>query len=368
MKKLILPKVDKVLFWTIIALVVVGLFTLSSASSVLAYNRYHNNYYYFLRQLMFGAVPGLILMYVFSRIDYHKWQRFAPLMLLAGIVMLVAVLIPGIGFSVGGARRWINFGSFLFQPAEFIKLAMILYLASWYDKRQHHVQDLYYGYLPTLAMVGLTAGLIVMEPDIGTMLILASIAAVMFFVGGVRLRYILATAATGVLVLWILVKAEPYRAHRFLAFLDPSVDSQGISYQLRQALIGIGSGGFWGVGFGQSRQKYSYLPEPMGDSIFAIMAEELGFARVLLVLGLFLNFAFRGFKIARKTTDTFGKLVAGGITAWVVLQALLNIGGITGIIPLAGVPLTFISYGSTSLLITLASLGILLNISRYSEK
>jgi cell division protein FtsW len=137
---------------------------------------------------------------------------------------------------------------------------------------------------------------------------------------------------------------------------------------LRQALIGIGSGGFWGVGFGQSRQKYSYLPEPMGDSIFAIMSEELGFARILLVLGLFINFAFRGFKIARKTTDTFGKLVAGGITAWVILQALINIGGITGIIPLAGVPLTFISYGSTSLLITLASIGILLNISRYSEK
>lgn len=368
MNKNALPAVDKPLLWSILALVIIGLFALSTASSVLAYQRYDNNYYFFFRQIMFGVVPGLVLMYLFSRVDYHKWQKFAPLMVLSGIVMLMLVLIPGIGFKVGNARRWINFGSFLFQPAEFVKLAMLLYLASWYDKRQQQVHDLYYGYLPVLAIVGLTAGLIVLQPDIGTMLILASIAAVMLFIGGAKLKYLFTTAAAGILVLWLLVKAEPYRAHRFLAFMDPSVDAQGISYQINQALISIGSGGFWGVGFGQSRQKYSYLPEPMGDSIFAIMSEELGFVRILGVLAIFLYVAFRGFKIARKTTDTFGKLVAGGITAWVVIQALLNIGAITGLVPLTGVPLPFISYGSTALAILLASMGILLNISRYSEK
>src|SRR3989344_1216685 len=368
MTKNTLPKVDRPLLWTILVLTIIGLFALSSASSVLAYQRYDNNYYFFVRQIMFGVLPGLVFMYALSRIDYHKWQKFAPLLVLAGLAMLVLVLIPGIGFKVGGSRRWINFGSFLFQPAEYIKLAMVLYLASWYDKRQHHVQDLYYGFLPILAIVGLTAGLIVLQPDIGTMLILACIAAVMFFIGGARLRYLFATAAAGLLVLWLLVKAEPYRAHRFLAFMDPSVDAQGISYQINQALIGIGSGGFWGVGFGQSRQKYSYLPEPMGDSIFAIMSEELGVVRILLVLGLFLYLAFRGFKIARHTPDTFGKLVAGGITAWVVIQALINIGAITGIVPLTGVTLPLVSYGSTSLAITLAAMGILLNVSRWAEK
>lgn len=367
MKKVKLPKVDKYILGSVLLLLGVGLLSLASASAVLSYQRFGNNYYYFIRQLFYGVVPGLILMYFLSCFDYHKLQKFAPVFVLAGIAMLVAVLIPGIGFKVGNARRWINFGAFLFQPAEFIKLAVILYLASWYDKRQQHVHDLYYGYLPSLFIVGFIVGLIILEPDIGTMLVLASIAAVMFFIGGVRMKYIYATAASALLVLWILIRAAPYRIQRFLSFLNPSADTQGISYQINQALLAIGSGGLWGLGFGLSRQKYSYLPEPMGDSIFAIMSEELGFIRVSLVLALFLFFAYRGFKIVRATPDTFGKLVAGGITCWLMLQALINIGGIVGLIPLTGIPLTFISYGSTSLLISLASLGILLNISRYSN-
>ncbi len=367
MKKNSLPPVDRYLLWTVLLILAAGLLALSSASAVLSFQRYQNNYYYLLRQFAFGAAPGLVFMFILSRVDYHKWQKFAPLLVFAGIGLLVAVLIPGIGFEVGGASRWINFGSFLFQPAEFVKLAMILYLASWYDKRQHHVDDLYYGFLPSLAITGLVAGLIILEPDIGTMLVLASIAATMFFIGGVRMRYIAATAATGLLVLWILVKAAPYRAQRFLAFMDPSVDARGISYQINQALLAIGSGGFWGVGFNRSVQKYSYLPEPMGDSIFAIMSEELGFFRITLFLLAFLFLAFRGVKIARSAPDTFGRLTAAGITAWVVLQAVINIGGITGMIPLTGIPLTFVSYGSTSLAISLAGIGILLNISRHAQ-
>ncbi len=366
-KKQKLPKVDRYVLWLVLSLLVIGLLTLSSASIVLSYQRFHNNYYYLLRQFAFGAVPGLALMYLFSRIDYHKWQKTAPLLVIVGIIMLVAVLIPKIGYKVGNARRWIDFGLFLFQPAEFVKLAMILYLASWYDRRKHHVHDLYYGYLPSLAIVGLVTGLIILEPDIGTMLVLASIAAVMFFIGGVRMRYIYVTAASALLVLWILIKAAPYRAQRFLAFMNPATDAQGISYQINQALLSIGSGGFWGLGFGQSRQKYSYLPEPIGDSIFAIMSEELGFIRICAILLLFLFLAYRGLKVARTAPDIFGKLVAGGITSWLIFQALINIGGIIGLIPLTGIPLTFISYGSTSLLISLASMGILLNISRYAE-
>jgi len=368
MKKLALPKIDQVLLWTVLAILVVGLLSLSSASSVLAYQRFENNYYYFLRQLMYGVGLGVIFMYFFSRFDYHKLQKWAPLTVLGGMALLVLVLIPGIGLKVANARSWIDFGAFLFQPVEFVKIAMILYLASWYDKRQHHIDNLYYGYLPALLIAGVTAGLVLLQPDVGSMIVLGMIVATMFFIGGVKLRYIAATVGFGLLVLWILIMAEPYRMERFMSFSDPSRDTAGTSYQLNQSLIGIGSGGLWGVGFGQSRQKYSYLPEPMGDSIFSIMSEELGFARMVLILGLFLTFAFRGFQVARRTTDTFGKLVAGGITAWIVLQALLNIGGITGVIPLTGVPLPLISYGSTSLAITMGALGILFNISRYTKE
>ncbi len=362
------PNIDKFLLGIILALVVIGLVSLWSASYVLSYNRFGNNYYYFLRQFMFGVIPGLIMMYAFSKIDYHKWQKFAPLMIMGGIGLLVAVLIPQIGFEVGGARRWINFGAFLFQPAEFVKLATILYLASWYDKRQHHVEDLYYGYLPSLVLVGLVAGLIMMQPDIGTMLVLGSIGAAMFFIGGVKLRYIFATSAGALVTLWVLIKAAPYRMQRFLAFMDPSVDARGFSYQINQALLAIGSGGIWGEGYGQSVQKHSYLPEPIGDSIFAIMAEELGFVRISFILILYAMLAIKGYQIARTAPDMFGKLVAAGITSWLLLQAIINIGGITGMIPLTGIPLSFISYGSTSLAITLAAMGILLNISRYTTE
>lgn len=367
MKKKSLPKIDLVLLLIAGTILAFGLLTLLSASSVLSFQRFGNNYYYFLRQLFFGVVPGLILMYLFSRIDYHVWQKYAPFMVLVGIGLLVAVLIPGIGFKVGNARRWINFGAFLFQPAEFVKLAVVFYLASWYDKRQQHAHDLYYGFLPTLAIVSLVSGLIILQPDMGTMISLVCISAVMFFIGGVKLRYLAGTAGVGLLVMWILIKAESYRLQRIMAFMNPQSDSKGIAYQINQALLAIGSGGFWGNGFGQSRQKYNYLPEPIGDSIFAVMSEELGFLRVTLVLGLFLALAFRGFRVALKAPDTFGRLVAGGITSWLVFQAMINIGGISAIIPLTGIPLPFISYGSTALAINLASLGVLLNISRYTH-
>lgn len=368
MKRHKLPKPDYYLLAIVLILLVAGLLALSSASTVLSYERFGNNYYYFLRQLVFGAIPGLILLYIFSRIDYHVWQKFIPLLVLIGIILLVLVLIPGIGFKVGNARRWINFNYFLFQPTEFVKLVMIFYLASWYDKRQRHVHDLYFGFLPSLAIVSLVSLLILMEPDIGSMLVLIVIASVMFFVGGVRLKYLLSAGLGALLVLWLVIKAAPYRIARFLAYFNPQADLKGISYQINQALLAIGSGGFWGIGFGQSRQKFNYLPEPIGDSIFAIMAEELGFVRILIILFLWLLLAFRGYKIAQTAPDTFGRLTAVGITSWLILQALINIGGITAVIPLTGITLPFISYGSSSLAISLGAVGVLLNISRHGIK
>ncbi|HYC79730.1 MAG TPA: FtsW/RodA/SpoVE family cell cycle protein, partial [Candidatus Binatia bacterium] len=271
-----------------------------------------------------------------------------------------------IGFGVGSSNMWIDFKYFLFQPSELMKLIVVIYLASWYDKRAAHAQDLYYGFLPSLAIVGLIAGLIILQPDLGTMIILALIAATMFYIGGVKIRYLLSVASVAAVFIWIMIKAAPYRIQRIMAFFNPEIDTRGISYQINQALLAIGSGGLWGYGLGQSRQKYNYLPEAIGDSIFAVMAEEMGFVRMTLILLLFLFFAFRGFKIARNAPDTFSKLVAVGITSWIIIQALINIGGITAIMPLTGVPLPYISYGSTAMVVSLLGVGILLNISRYS--
>ncbi len=367
MKKDSLPKMDYLLLGTVLLLLIFGMLTLSSASSVLAFENFNNNNYYFFRQIMFGLVPGLVALWLASRIHYSKWQTFAPLLLAIGIGCLIAVFIPGLGFGVGNSRMWIDFKFFLFQPSELMKLVVILYLASWYDKRSEHVHDFYYGFLPSLSIVGVVAGLIMLQPDLGTMIILCLIAATMLFVGGARLKYLASAAVAAGLVLWILIKAAPYRAQRILVFFNPSIDTRGISYQINQALLAIGSGGIWGYGLGQSRQKYNYLPEAIGDSIFAIMSEEMGFVRVAIVLLLFLFFAFRGFRIARRAPDTFSKLVAAGITTWIIIQAVINIGGITAIMPLTGVPLPFISYGSTAMVVSLLGVGILLNISRHSN-
>jgi cell division protein FtsW len=368
MKKQILPKPDYVLVGIVLVLLVFGMLALSSASSVIAFENFGNNNYYFFRQVMFGVVPGLIAMYLASKIHYSKWQTFAPLLVILGIGALIAVFIPGIGFGVGSSKMWIDFKYFLFQPSELMKLVVVLYLASWYDKRAEHAHDFYYGFLPSAVIVVLIAGLIILQPDLGTMIILCLIAATMFFIGGARLKYLLSSAALASLFVWIMIKAAPYRAQRILAFFNPEIDTRGISYQINQALLAIGSGGLWGYGLGQSRQKYNYLPEAIGDSIFAIMSEEMGFVRMTILLLLFLFLAFRGFKIARYAPDTFSKLTAVGITSWIIIQALINIGGITAIMPLTGVPLPFISYGSTAMVVSLLGIGVLVNISRYSTQ
>jgi cell division protein FtsW len=357
-------KIYPLLLWTSLMLLAFGLISLASVSWVLSDAQHGTNYWYLGRQILLGAIPGLVLMYTFSKTDYHLWQKFSPLLMLIGLVLLTAVFIPGIGFSAGGARRWINFGHFLFQPAELVKLVVIFYLASWYDKRQHNAHDLYYGFLPTLTVVAIVSILIVLEPDMGTMLVLASVATVMFWLGGVKFRYLASAAAVGSLCSWVAIKAAPYRVSRLLAFFDPNIDTRGISYQINQALLAIGSGGFWGRGYGQSLQKYNYLPETIGDSIFAVISEELGFGRVTVVLAAFLLLAWAGYKIAVSAPDTFGRLTAAGITSWIVLQALINIGGITALIPLTGIPLPFISYGASAMALNLAGIGIMLNISK----
>ncbi|HVY67953.1 MAG TPA: putative lipid II flippase FtsW [Patescibacteria group bacterium] len=360
-------KLDYPLLFIILALFAFGLAVLYSASTVESYQNFGSTTYYIIHQVIYGGVIGLLLMYICSRIHYRVWLKYLPLFLIISLLTLVLVKVPGIGFSSGGAARWILIGPLFFQPAELAKLVIVFYLAAWIDKKGHRLHDFYFGLLPSLLIVALFAAFILWQPDLGTMLILVGTAFVMLFVGGARLKYFFWTIVCAALGLYGLVKLEPYRARRLTAFLNPELDPQGISYQINQALLGIGAGGLWGYGYGLSRQKYHYLPEALNDSIFAILGEELGFFRELIVLGLFLAFALRGIKIAKAAPDNFGKMTAVGIVTWITLQAFINIAAMIGLVPLTGVPLPFFSYGSTSLLVNLAAMGVLLNISRHAQ-
>ncbi|MDB4940231.1 MAG: Cell division protein FtsW [Candidatus Doudnabacteria bacterium] len=351
----------------VFSMLLLGLIILYSASTVLSFSKFHTNTHFFFNQLVQGVLLGLVLMYICSKIDYHFWQKYAPLFMFASIALLMAVLVPGIGLKVGNSRRWIAHGGFSFQPAELAKLSLIFYISSWIDKRSHEIKDFYYGIIPSLIIISLVAGLIILEPDIGTMLVVIATSFTLLFVGGSRIKHLGWILVGGFLTLVVLVKLQPYRLARFTTFLNPGADPQGIGYQINQALVAVGSAGFWGQGYGNSRQKYNFLPEVMGDSIFAVTVEELGFLRSGLIVGLYILFAFRGLKIADHAPDAFGKMLASGIIAWIVFQALINIGAIIGLLPLTGIPLPFISYGSSSLVVTLAAMGILLNVSKQAK-
>jgi cell division protein FtsW len=319
-----------------------------------------------MHQVLYGVLPGLVLMYIASKIDYKIWQKWAPWIMLLVIIALLAVLFPGVGVKVGNSRRWIQHGFFSFQPSEAAKLALIFYIASWIDKKHKHLDDFWSGFIPTLSMILIVAALIILEPDMGTMIVVTLTGLTMLFVGGSKLKHLAWFFVVGAVAFGILVKLEPYRIQRFVAFLNPTADPQGIGYQINQALLAIGSGGWFGYGYNQSRQKHNYLPEVMGDSIFAVIVEELGFVRALIFPFLYIWFAFLGIRTARNTEDIFGKMVAVGIVSWISFQAIINIGAISGIMPLTGIPLPLVSYGSSALVVNLAAFGVLLNISKHA--
>ncbi len=348
-------------------LLLIGLVMLWSASTTQAEKDFGNNYYYVLHQLLYGAAIGLVAMYALSRIDYHFWKKLVPVGLIFSFLALIMVKVPGIGFSAGGASRWIHLGPIFFQPSEIAKLSLILYLAAWISERGTH-KSFRESVVPPLVMTGLFAVLILWQPDMGTMLSLCITAMVILFVGGIRLKYVGWILLGGVLSLLALIKLEPYRARRITAFLNRSADPLGIAYQINQALLAIGTGGWFGYGYGASREKHFYLPEPLNDSIFAVIAEELGFLRVGIILLIFLAFLIRGLQISMRASDNFGKIFALGIIVSIGANVVVNISAILGLVPLTGIPLPFFSYGSTSLIVTLASIGIVLNISRTASK
>ncbi len=351
----------------VLILLVFGLVMISSAGIIFSNVRFGDAYHLFKRHFLYGIIIGLPSLYLVSKIHYKFWQKIALSFFVITLALLGLVLISGIGVSYQGASRWINLGPISFQPTEIAKIAMIVYLAAWLTSKGSKIRDFKEGLVPFLMILGVTAFLIISQPDIGTLGVIVMTSLTMFFISGAPIRYIFGILLGGLATVALLIKIEPYRMNRLTAFLDPSIDPQGISYQINQALLAVGSGGIFGLGLGQSRQKYNYLPEPVGDSIFAIISEELGMIGAIVLVCFFIAFALRGYRIARYAPDEFSRLVAVGITSWIVFQALVNIMSILKLMPLTGIPLPFISYGSTSLVFTLVGIGILLNISKHAK-
>lgn len=357
---------DFVLFLTVLSLVSIGVIMVFSASEYSTLINYKDSFYYFKRQLLW-ALFGLIAMYIMSNYDYRRLKQYVVPFMLISFIMLVLVLIPGIGLEVNGARRWIGVGPLPFSPAELVKLSIILFTAYGLSRQKERVKQFSKGVMPYMIVLAVAAGLIMLQPDLGTTISLAGIVFVMVFAAGARVSHLGGLALGGVGVVILAIILEPYRMKRFLAFLDPWADPQGSGFHIIQGLYAIGSGGLFGLGLGQSKQKFLYLPENHTDFIFAITAEELGFVGASLVIMLFVLFVWRGLKIAVTSQDPFASLLATGITAWVGVQAIINIGVVTGSMPVTGIPLPFISFGGTSLLFTMAGVGILLNISKFSR-
>jgi len=360
-------EVDKILILLIGLLVFSGLVMLSSASSVVGYKKFGNSYYYFNHQL-FITILGVAIFYIFSRINYFFWKRYAFGFLLVSCLFLLLVFIPGLGAHYGKAQSWINLFGFSLQPSEFVKVFFLIYLAAWLERRQGDLGSISRGLGPFLVILGFISFLMLMQPDIGTLSIIVLSSLIVYFVGGGKVFHLLVVGLIAVVCLAGILQIKPYIKDRFACVLNPQLNVKDECYQINQSLIAIGSGGFWGRGIGQSRQKYLYLPEVSGDSIFSVIAEEIGFIFSVFLIFLYILLFVRGVMVAQKAPDRFGQLLAVGIVSWIAVQAFLNIGGMVNLIPMTGVPLPLVSYGGSAMLASLLALGILVNISKYTSK
>lgn len=358
--------VDKGFLMVLAGIVVFGLVMLTSASFPLGLARDQPDGYYFLvHQCIFGLLPGVVGFFLAYKIPYAWYRTYAGVMLAVSIGLLMLVFLPGLGAEFGGSRSWIVFGDFSMQPSELVKLTFLFYLAGWLEKRSaHELQDFSQGVLPFVCVLGVIAFLLIQQPDTGTMAIIVAMALAVYFAAGAPLRYLAAFGAAGAVMLGLLIKLTPYRAARFMTFLHPELDPQGVGYHINQALLAIGSGGIFGRGYGHSLQKFQYLPEVAGDSIFAVIAEELGLVFTVAFLALFVVFLLRGLAIAERAPDAFAKYLVVGIMAWVGVQAGVNMGAMVGILPITGVPLPLVSYGGTALAVTLTAMGVVANVSQ----
>ncbi|MFH2062667.1 MAG: FtsW/RodA/SpoVE family cell cycle protein [bacterium] len=346
-------------------LLLLGLVMLVSASGPISFQKFGDPYWYVRHQLFFGLLPGIVMFFLLSHVDYRALRRLARPAFYVSVLLLLLVFVPGVGADWGTSHSWINLGGFSFQPAELVKLTILLYLADAFaDVMPDEMHDVHRGLLPFLFALLPVSALIVLQPDLGSLIAIAALSGLTFLLAGAPWSHLAGLSGVGLLALWLLVKLKPYRANRLMAFLHPELDPQGIGYHINQAFLAIGSGGLFGLGLGHSRQKYMYLPEVIGDSIFAVMSEELGYVVMLVVLGLMAAFLLRLMSLAKAMPDRFGRLLVGGIACWVFAQVILNVGSMIGLFPMTGLPLPFVSYGGTALMVLLAAMGVVANASR----
>src|SRR5712692_5145762 len=357
--------VDKTLFTVTLLLVFVGLVMVFSASAVMAQERFGSPYTFLIKQIVW-AVAGLVAMVVLMNFDYRRLKHPAIVFSLLGITTLLLLAVFFLDRS-HNTHRWIRFGGFSLQPSEIAKPVLILFLAYFLENKLKSMDDWRHTLLPAAIPVALFAGLIVLEPDLGTAIACAAVAATILYVAGMRLRYFGYAIAASLLPLYLLIFRVQWRYERILAFLNPYSDPQGRGFHVIQSLIAVGTGGFAGVGLMEGKQKLFYLPEPQTDFVFAVLSEELGLIGSLIVVALFAVFLYRGLRVAFRTNDTFARFLALGVTAMVVIQAMMNISVVLALMPTKGIPLPFISYGGSSIFITLASVGVLLNITQQTD-
>jgi len=355
---------DYVIILCTLILVVFGLIMLSSASSELGKIRFGDSYFYLKHQIIYGLLFGIIGYWFGSKFYYRYYQDFAVVMLVCNLVLLFLLFSP-LGLTLGGATRWLALGPIVFQPSEFLKITFIIYIASWLGK-SFRQKSFFGGFLPFMLISGIVAGTLIFQPATSIAVILLATALIVYFISGARISYIFGAIILGLILLAAIIYATPYRWERIKSFINPTVNMQSSSYQINQSLIAIGSGRLTGVGFGKSTTKLYYLPQPIDDSIFAVIAEELGFIGAILFIAVLIIFIVRIFILAYKNPDNFGKLLLAGFGSLIAIQAFMHIGAISGIIPLTGVPLPFISYGGTALTIFMTISGIIVNISKHT--
>ncbi len=357
-------KPDLILLLVTLLLVTVGTVMIYSSSSILATERFHDGQFFLKKQLFF-LILGILIMVLMTRIPYYQLRKLAWPGIVVSALFLCALMVPGLGIRAGGAVRWLNIGVFSFQVSEMVKIALILFLAHFLALKVNRIREIRHGLLIPLGVMGGLVGLILLQPDFGTTVILAAITLMMIYLAGGRILHLAGLAALFIpAAVWLLLH-KSYRLARLMTFLDPWKDPHRSGFQIIQSMISFGSGGAFGVGIGDGMQKLFYLPEPHTDFILSVIAEESGFIGVVLILFLYIVLIIRGFQISLKAPDLFGNLLAAGLTMLIALEAFINIAGIMGLIPLKGLALPFLSYGGTSLLMSLAAIGILLNISSY---
>jgi len=359
---------DKPFFFTVVALVILGIFIFTSASLGLLAKEGASFGSVAKSQILFGLLGGSIAAFITSHIKYTFWKNNAFYILIGAILLSLLVFIPGLGLAHGGARRWLDLGFASVQPSEFLKIAFIIYFSAWLASAQKKLSSFKYSVVPFLVIMGAIGSVLLIQNDIDVIVIIFTIGSVLLFGAGAKWRHLGALVLIATVLFSIVAWQKPHVVDRLLTFANPARDSLGSSYQIEQALIAIGSGGITGRGFGQSVQKFSFLPEPIGDSIFAVYAEEFGLIGGIVLIGLFIFLGLRGLKISARAPDMFARLLVLGIVILITMQSLLNIGAMLAVVPLIGTPLLFVSHGGTALFVVLAEVGIVLNVSKYARK